>query len=390
MNQSYGAMLRYHRKKRGLSQQELAKGICVSSYLSKIENGELTVGQEIIIDFMTKLDLKFLDDQEIIKERTLLEEAFDAILNLRVDQGKVLFESIKKDLSLSNHCYMYLTLKHYFEADELAYQVVKKSLPHMNIPLQHKLALVLYDKHQDDQLLLDQHWMYSGYGCLLKGMQNLRQHAYKDALERFQEGEHLYLKNGMVKGMFQCIKLQGILYSLASRYEEALVCFERLYKMCKEIAESSFQIISRSTYYNIHYLRYLMERPNDLENLLETYIDQKQYSNSMLFHVLFEIYLKKDKAKAEDLLLQGLKEFSDETTWEHQLLKTDWMILRDPSFRTSDAYYDELKRQMKSLEASGNHMLYNIWVEELIAFLKQKRRYKEALTLVEQVQKIEL
>lgn len=53
------ALIRIYRKKYNLSQSELAEGICVPSYVSKIENAEIEPNEQIIELLLKKFGVNF-------------------------------------------------------------------------------------------------------------------------------------------------------------------------------------------------------------------------------------------------------------------------------------------------------------------------------------------
>lgn len=46
-----GRLIKYHRQQQGLKQDDLAVGICTSSYLSRIENG-VVVAEQTVYDML--------------------------------------------------------------------------------------------------------------------------------------------------------------------------------------------------------------------------------------------------------------------------------------------------------------------------------------------------
>ncbi|MGM8216038.1 tetratricopeptide repeat protein [Bacillaceae bacterium W0354] len=70
-----GAMIQYYRTKKGLTQKELANGICSVSYLSKIENGSIETKQDIIQMLFDRLDVNYIEitsyDTQTINEKIL-------------------------------------------------------------------------------------------------------------------------------------------------------------------------------------------------------------------------------------------------------------------------------------------------------------------------------
>lgn len=73
-----GYLLRKHRLAQNLSQEGLCKGICAVSYLSKIEQGQVEPGQEIIGQLFAALGIAYVSDEERVGGlRRALEAFFD-------------------------------------------------------------------------------------------------------------------------------------------------------------------------------------------------------------------------------------------------------------------------------------------------------------------------
>ena len=73
-----GSIVRLNRIKKNMSQKALAKGICVPSYLSRIENGELLPSDDVISILFERLGLKFNDSPEFIEKGL---KSFERFLN---------------------------------------------------------------------------------------------------------------------------------------------------------------------------------------------------------------------------------------------------------------------------------------------------------------------
>ena len=61
-----GALLRIERLHQNKGQKEICFGICVPSYLSKIEHGTVTPDEEIIHKLFQKMNISFYTEEEII------------------------------------------------------------------------------------------------------------------------------------------------------------------------------------------------------------------------------------------------------------------------------------------------------------------------------------
>ena len=93
-----GSIVRLNRIKKNMSQKALAKGICVPSYLSRIENGELLPSDDVISILFERLGLKFNDSPEFIEKGLKSFERFLNDLNFNeFDYTNTLFNILERD-----------------------------------------------------------------------------------------------------------------------------------------------------------------------------------------------------------------------------------------------------------------------------------------------------
>ncbi|MEG0274913.1 MAG: helix-turn-helix transcriptional regulator [Longicatena sp.] len=67
MDNITGFLIRYARLQQNISQEGLCKGICVVSYLSKIEQGKVNASEEVIAPLFERLGLTYLSDQAFVE-----------------------------------------------------------------------------------------------------------------------------------------------------------------------------------------------------------------------------------------------------------------------------------------------------------------------------------
>lgn len=72
-----GRRIYYHRKARGMTQEQLAQGICSISHLSKIENGHETPSQDVLEHLCNRLNIS-LDQIDTSKSQERFRELLDA------------------------------------------------------------------------------------------------------------------------------------------------------------------------------------------------------------------------------------------------------------------------------------------------------------------------
>ena len=75
-----GALLRQARLTRNWSQEGLCRGICAVSYLSKIEQGKVEAGSEILHQLFARLSLPWYD-QELQPWQALVDESYEAVFS---------------------------------------------------------------------------------------------------------------------------------------------------------------------------------------------------------------------------------------------------------------------------------------------------------------------
>lgn len=63
-----GSIIKFNRINQNISQKVLSKGICVASYLSRIENGDLIPSEEVTSIILNRLGLTFNDSEEFLEK----------------------------------------------------------------------------------------------------------------------------------------------------------------------------------------------------------------------------------------------------------------------------------------------------------------------------------
>lgn len=92
-----GSMIKFHRNKQFISQKDLSKGICVPSYLSRIENGDLLPSEDVLSIIFTTLGLVFHDSEKFVNDGKKEFRLFFEKLNFNeFDLTKKIFQKIEK------------------------------------------------------------------------------------------------------------------------------------------------------------------------------------------------------------------------------------------------------------------------------------------------------
>ncbi|MFG6497630.1 tetratricopeptide repeat protein [Fictibacillus sp. UD] len=172
-----GQRIRYYRKTKGLTQEELAQGICSVSYLSKIEKGDAKSSEEVINMLCERLGIspEEVDESKILE---MLNEWNMMMVNRQFEEAINFFPKVESKIDHVTHPEIMITFNLY-----LAKYYMVKDLPELE---KANLALEKVKK-VFDQLTQDQKFNY----FLLQGMHYNYSEKYNDALQflKLAEGE---------------------------------------------------------------------------------------------------------------------------------------------------------------------------------------------------------
>ena len=91
-----GSIIKFNRINQNISQKALSKGICVASYLSRIESGELIPSEEVISIIFNRLGLTFNDSEDFLEKGTArLKLFFDKLLFNEFDLTNEIFNELE-------------------------------------------------------------------------------------------------------------------------------------------------------------------------------------------------------------------------------------------------------------------------------------------------------
>ena len=108
----YGKVLRFHRVKQGLTQNQLADGIISPAYLSKIENDQTVPAFEVLELLYERLGLDFHDSSNSHPSKEKLKEWYEAIVFKDKEKARTLMNELleQKDTHENHHLYIFFEL----------------------------------------------------------------------------------------------------------------------------------------------------------------------------------------------------------------------------------------------------------------------------------------
>lgn len=408
VNRYIGLLIRQKRMEQNLSQEGLCKGICVVSYLSKIEQGTVNPSMEIVEQLFAVLGISFVTNEEKIEQlHQLLYEYFDRFFH--EEDTKEIVEKIEKEQS-------------YYENSELnlSWQI-------FDIYRAVKLEEESFSKETDQRLLeLSKLKKYMTkkqlflLGILMGNNQNL---SFEQRMYWFQ------VAGQQIAGSY-ILTQQGHLCFKEGNYLEAVHYLELAYQMAAEegnanmLLDSSFLIATCYSNYDIENMKRYYRRTIELARIIRpelmysiyynmgaTYVEYGYYEEAvenlckveellterdpqkkeeldwlLLYHKLSFSYIQLGRKDLGEKYLHEAKECINENTNEI-IIK----MLRVIELRLQDDYLElpEYESLLKEVyETAGKALGYGFMVYHgryLVELYKAKRRYKEALEITEKI-----
>jgi transcriptional regulator with XRE-family HTH domain len=372
-----GAKIRMERLKLNYSQEGLCKDICTVSYLSKIEQGQVEAGENIIQLLFQKLHINFRMDEEFLKEAgKLIDSLYDEFYSFG-DMTLLSQELKQKKEEYLNSPYLLDTLL-FLESE--TNQEEEELNPYVSCMEQRQYEVYLYiqclkgiDKSQE---LL--HLNPNAYYTTHLGIMRCQRGQFVEALELLIRGSELCAKEGYVKGMLHAQTFLGNSYSGLNNNELMF----RSYKVAARIAKSlkEAKIISEINY-NIG--ASLLEW-NQVQQAKE-YLEQCT-ERSILFYQKYAICLEKsgDYEQAKKILQEGyLKlqqaiEESEEVllAWEKMYGVVDYRLTHKDYIHEAE-YEEKLYDCIMYLKGFLPVGYVKFHIPYYIEVLEKKRRYKD-------------
>lgn len=269
----YGKVLRFHRVKQGLTQNQLADGIISPAYLSKIENDQTVPAFEVLEMLYERLGLDFHDSSYSHPSKEKLKEWYEAIVFKNKQEAQQLKDELlqQKDMLNNHHMYIYFELfhiRHLLLEDNLqkAYEVWNKIRQHKDT----------FDEEMQ--------FYYSQILGLLRYYQGEFEESFQHLMEARNYSSTIELPNWQLSDLYYHLALS----SSQAHYVSASVFYAdqalELYKSHYDLAKSADCHIMLGISYsrlknytksmeNYHLARKIATQTNDNQQLKLVYIN---------------------------------------------------------------------------------------------------------------------
>jgi len=233
----YGKYIFDKRISKGLTQKEVATGICSVPYLSKLENGKLDPNEETLNLLLERLDIHSNISESIHKITKLLENWYLSIIDrnhIEIENNKEKIDSLIKGIVTSDLLYFYHLIN-------FRYYLYKKDF----------IALKKSKQYLEEHLSKFQKQIYNYYQYFL-GIYYCMQHDYQKGLYQLRVAEGLFKEDNNND--------VDLFYHLALTYSNVHNIPMTIYytNLCLDIFNSSFKfnrVMECQLLLGINYLR---------------------------------------------------------------------------------------------------------------------------------------
>lgn len=403
----YGPLIKYFRTQIGMTQKDLAKGICSVSHLSKIENNGKDANIETISLLLEKLNIdkgEINEKEEHIK--SLLLELNEKMLFFQKNEVSEIFNKLKEMeniIPFSKSLYTYELYKYrYFlfvgnvksaQQQENLLNKQKKNFSQQETYLfQHynAICLIMQGQYQNADKLLEllmtanNHEFVSGellyHRALVKSSLEHSDHAIyfgKKALQAFMN-EHNFIR------ILHTLMLLGINYTYSKIYEEALGCFQHLMRNAELLNESQ---ILPDVYHNIGYLKTKMGKYQEALYYYEKSLSLQPVDTPHYLMTLYTIgeshFFLKNLDKASEVFEEVLflsKKFSN----QKYILLSKYYLKSIHNYSDSFSFLE--MKVIPFLEENKEHVdLLNHFYRLLSSHYRHIGKYEKAVKYIEKI-----
>jgi transcriptional regulator with XRE-family HTH domain/TPR repeat protein len=403
----FGPLIKYYRTQKGITQKELAAGICSIPHLSKIENNSKDANEETISLLLERLEVSFEEMEEKEESIKSLLKDFGEKINFYLrDEIEIIFNRLKEIehvIPFSAHMYSYELYKYRYllfkgllaeadtQRDILSKQ--KKNFSQHEMYLfryYNAVSLILKGNHKKADEIFDElsaennnettngellyHW------ALVKSALDQPGHAIhfgRLALQIFMNQHNFYR-------ILHNLMLLGINYTNSKIYEEAQVCFNHLIRNAELLKEEK---MLPQIYHNMGYLQDKMNNVKEALHYYEKSLSLQPVKNQHYLVTLYGIgeinYNLNLIENAKECFLQ-VKTLAKDIGIKKQGLLAEFYLIHMDSPEKAIKYLE--MKVIPYLEGSKEHK------EELIRYYKllsehynQQGKYLEAVIYLSKI-----
>lgn len=392
-----GYLLKLERFKQNKGQKEVCYGICVPSYLSKIEHGTVNPDTEILHKLFERLGICYETDMTIMA--ALQEKIARYFYNMEYHLENNIYQELlgqKEQLDYSVCTIDWLLIQALEGVD--TYELLSQCQEYMTLEQKGYYALVSFDRWlkfipknleeevQKKKMLLEKSQTaydilknaYT-YNVLVLSYYLIGNYARVHQMESTLIG--LAVKEGNTFALADYYMLDGSAYACLNMEEMMMQCYERSMKI---LQNTNWKGALQEVYYNIGAT--LISSCKYKEAM--TYFDKLEKQDFAVLHKKALIMIRTGNMEQGKNFLK----LAEQTSLNKPLSKSDELKIREAymecevGFLENEKYLDLLEELLKTLEQEKHFGHVYFYKDMVAAAYKAQRKYKK---LCEFMQKIE-
>lgn len=402
-----GILLRLERLKQGKGQREVCLGLCVPSYLSKIEHGTVLADAQLVRRLFERLSIQCETDAQKLERAGQLVEAYYQALSLFAPETKDIyrqFRALGEGVAYSALALDWLIIEGMQALNDgsfqRAYDVAARLMPlqeHMdrrqkgyycclkaatvffersekNIKDRQEPAETMIACYQEACLCLNNAlayvWLCSAY---FKAGRFMAIHEMESRITA------MAVEEGNVYYLAQYYIVKGSAYASLDLEPMMMLCYQRAEKFLQNtVWKDSLNIV----YYNIGATLTALGQFDRAMRYLER-VPEETYDNLFeLLHKKALICLRSGRIKPGKAYLERAKECLEKDTMPRL---SDWLRYEEAEWETkknfldSPEYLDLMLRMMDALKKERGFGFRYFYREQMVAVCERQRKYKLAL-----------
>lgn len=391
-----GSIIKMNRLHQNMSQKALSDGICVSSYLSRIENAEIIPSEQVISELFEALAIHYNDSESFIEEGTaLLNHFLDELMFNEFSTSKQIFEQIEAKSDAFRHSpliidYYIVCLAFYctrkerniFESTRSLLESVEELMTndqrfkyYMYYGIDHAKV---YKDYEGSLALLHRAKSFDVNGHLFYWLayDYLELANYIKAFEMFSKALDQYVEEANILSIIGTYEMLGLTHYRAGHYDDGIQYFERGIKLAQKIGSKPYEaaFLSNIAWGKLNlgdYQGVLSFDANQMQHFttefsihygLTSFFANIEIENPMSISELLPV-IAKDQAPFMRYF-EEVMSHPDVIHWSEKLIDNEALLKR--LIEATEPINFELSKYLKQM---------------MIKFYKGKRKYKEALEL---------
>ena len=396
-----GTLLKLERLRQGKGQKEVCYGICVPSYLSKIEHGAVSADEEILSKLFSCLGITYTEDPKLSAELgALVDDYFyRQQYNLDTSECYAVLKRRREDLTYSEFAIDWLLIMSYEEESVLQYLGELKEHMTRRQQAHYKLLCAWYEADAEQRLCL----CSEACEALNNSWAMLRlceAYFWKGNYSAIHRMEQRIVAAAVAEGntyqLADCFFMQGNAYACLNMEEMMMDYFERGIRLLQNTA---WKDALANVYYNIGATCISLKKYELAMKYLTLAGGQKETRENAeadisILHKMALVKIRTGKQEEAKELLAEMKEqlMRQESSQESEnplnadCLKYEEALWEcEEDFLENPEYLKVLERLIASIEKELHFGHLYFYRDVIVEAYKRQRKYKAALEFEEKI-----